>query len=84
MKHLAVVCPVALFASATLLIAPVAFAADAPAKIEQGMTENSNVDPILMMTQMVAVSRAYEQVANMMSETGSLSDESIQRLGKVN
>ena len=36
------------------------------------------------MTQMVAVSRAYEQVANMMSETGSLSDESIQRLGKVN
>ena len=58
--------------------------ADAPGKIEQGMTENSNVDPILMMTQMVSVSRAYEQVANMMSQTGSLSDESIQRLGKVN
>ena len=58
--------------------------ADAPAKVEQGMIENSNVDPILMMTQMVSVSRAYEQVANMMSETGSLSDESIQRLGKVN
>jgi flagellar basal-body rod protein FlgF len=58
--------------------------ADAPGKIEQGMIENSNVDPILEMTQMIAVSRAYEQVANMMSQTGSLSDESIQRLGKVN
>ncbi len=57
---------------------------DAPAKIEQGMIENSNVDPIQQMTKMVAVSRAYEQVANMMSQTGSLSDESIQRLGKVN
>jgi flagellar basal-body rod protein FlgF len=48
------------------------------------MTENSNVDPIQQMTQLIAVSRAYEQVANMMSQTGSLADESIQRLGKVN
>lgn len=57
--------------------------ADAPGQIEQGMIEGSNVDPIQQMTQMIAVSRAYEQVANMMSQTGSLADESIQRLGKV-
>ena len=53
-------------------------------KVEQGMIENSNVDPIKMMTQMISVSRAYEQVANMMDQTGSNSDQSIQRLGRVN
>ena len=53
-------------------------------KVVQGMTENSNVDPITMMTRMIAVSRAYEQVANMMDQTGSTSDQSIQRLGRVN
>ena len=58
--------------------------ADAPGKVQQGMIEGSNVDPIQQMTQMISVSRAYEQVANMMSQTSSLADESIQRLGKVN
>ena len=48
------------------------------------MIDNANVDAIQQMTRMISVSRAYEQVANMMSQTGSLSDESIQRLGKVN
>jgi flagellar basal-body rod protein FlgF len=48
------------------------------------MIENSNVDAIQQMTRMIAVSRAYEQVAGMMDQTGSTSDEAIQRLGKVN
>ena len=53
-------------------------------RIMQGMLESSNVDQIQMMTRMIAVSRAYEQVANMMSQTGDTSDQSIQRLGRVN
>jgi flagellar basal-body rod protein FlgF len=53
-------------------------------KIMQGMLENSNVDSIQMMTRMIAVSRAYESVAGMMSQTGDTSDQSIQRLGRVN
>jgi len=58
-----------------------------PAKgvvVMQGMLENSNVDSITQMTRMISVSRAYEQIANMMSQTGDTSDQSIQRLGKVN
>jgi hypothetical protein len=33
---------------------------------------------------MIAVSRAYEQVAGMMDGVASASDQSIQRLGRVN
>jgi len=58
--------------------------ADPTTSIQQGMIENSNVDAIQQMTRMIAVSRAYEQVSNMMDQTSNTSDESIQRLGKVN
>jgi flagellar basal-body rod protein FlgF len=53
-------------------------------KIQQGMIEGSNVNPIQQISQMIEVSRAYEQISNMMNQTGSIYDESIQRLGKVN
>jgi flagellar basal-body rod protein FlgF len=53
-------------------------------KVEQGMIENSNVNPITQITRLIEVSRAYEQIANIMTQTGSVYDESIQRLGKVN
>jgi flagellar basal-body rod protein FlgF len=58
--------------------------ADTTTKVQQGMIENSNVDAIQQMTRMIAVSRAYEQVAGMMDQTGSMSDEAVRRLGKVN
>lgn len=54
------------------------------AVVMQGMIENSNVDSIKQMARLIAVSRAYESVANMISQTGDTSDQSIQRLGKVN
>lgn len=57
---------------------------DTATKVQQGMIENSNVDAIQQMTRMIAVSRAYEQVAGMMEQTGQTSDQSIQRLGRVN
>jgi flagellar basal-body rod protein FlgF len=52
--------------------------------IQQGMIENANVDAIQQMTRMISVSRAYEQVTSMMDATGAASDQSIQRLGRVN
>jgi flagellar basal-body rod protein FlgF len=53
-------------------------------KIQQGMIEDSNVNPITQITRLIEVSRAYQQIANLMDQTGSVYDESIQRLGKVN
>jgi flagellar basal-body rod protein FlgF len=58
--------------------------ADAGTVVQQGMIENANVDAITQMTRMIAVSRAYEQVTSMMDATGTASDQSIQRLGRVN
>jgi flagellar basal-body rod protein FlgF len=58
--------------------------ADANTAVQQGMIETANVDAIQQMTRMIAVSRAYEQVTNMMDQTGTTSDQSIQRLGRVN
>ena len=52
--------------------------------VQQGMIENANVDAIQQMTRMISVSRTYEQVANMMDGVATTSDQSIQRLGRVN
>ncbi|HEX3700294.1 MAG TPA: flagellar basal-body rod protein FlgF [Phenylobacterium sp.] len=54
------------------------------AKLRQGMLEGSNVNPILEMTRMIEVSRAYEQMAKMMDSQGDLSSQAVQQLGKVN
>ena len=53
------------------------------AKVRQGMLESSNVNPILQITKMVEVNRAYEQVSQMMSTQSDLSRNSIARLGKL-
>jgi flagellar basal-body rod protein FlgF len=52
--------------------------------VQQGMIETANVDAIQQMTRMISVSRAYEQVTSMMDAVGTASDQSIQRLGRVN
>ena len=52
--------------------------------VQQGMIENANVDAIQQMTRMITVSRSYEQVASMMEGVATASDQSIQRLGRVN
>lgn len=54
------------------------------AKLRQGMLESSNVNPILQITKMIEVSRAYEQVTQMMSAESDLSRNSVARLGKPN
>ena len=58
--------------------------ADTTTAVQQGMIENANVDAIQQMTRMISVSRAYEQVTSMMDGVGTASDQSIQRLGRVN
>jgi flagellar basal-body rod protein FlgF len=51
--------------------------------VRQGMLENSNVRPILEITRMIEVSRAYEQMAKIMDSTSELSKSAVQRMGKV-
>lgn len=51
--------------------------------IRQGMLEGSNVNPILQVTDMVEVTRAYESLARMMESTQELSRRTVERLGRV-
>lgn len=53
------------------------------ARVRQGMLEGSNVNPILEITRMIEVSRAYEQMAKMMDTQGDLSSQAVQQLGKA-
>ena len=47
------------------------------------MLEGSNVKPILEITRMIEVSRAYEQITQMMNSEAELSRNSISRLGRL-
>ena len=51
--------------------------------LHQGMVEKSNVQPILEITNLIAITRAYERVNQMMSQTQDLSESAVQRLGKA-
>ncbi|CAN7592325.1 flagellar basal-body rod protein FlgF [Phenylobacterium sp. LjRoot225] len=53
------------------------------ARIRQGMLEGSNVQPILEITQMIEVSRAYEQMAKIMDSNAELSKSAVQRMGRI-
>lgn len=55
----------------------------AEAKLRQGMLESSNVKPVLEITRMVEVSRAYEQTARMMDSEADLSRRAVERLGRT-
>lgn len=54
------------------------------ARIRQGMLESSNVEPITQMTRLIEVTRAYENITRMMSNTSDLSTKSIDKLGSLN
>ena len=51
------------------------------AAVKQGMLESSNVQPVVQITHLIAVNRAYDAISNMMNNTADLSRRSIQRLG---
>lgn len=52
-------------------------------RMRQGMLETSNVKPIIQITNLIEVQRAYERVTNMIQQTNDLSQSSIDRLAKV-
>ena len=51
--------------------------------MQQGMVEKSNVQPIAEITNMINVTRAYEQVQNMIGSTQDLASKAIDSLGKL-
>jgi len=53
------------------------------ARLRQGYLESSNVKPVLEITRMVEVSRAYERTAKMIDSEADLSRRSVERLGKL-
>lgn len=53
------------------------------ARLRQGHLESSNVKPVLEITRMVEVSRAYEQTAKMIDSAADLSRRAVDRLGRV-
>ncbi len=55
----------------------------ATARLRQGYLETSNVKPVLEITRMVEVSRAYESTAKMIDAEADLSRRSVERLGRV-
>jgi flagellar basal-body rod protein FlgF len=53
------------------------------AQIHQAMVEKSNVQSVAEITHLIAITRAYERVTQMMSQTQDLSESAVQRLGKA-
>jgi flagellar basal-body rod protein FlgF len=53
------------------------------AKIRQGMLEGSNVQPVLEISKMIEISRAYEQMAKIMDSNSELSKSAVARMGKA-
>lgn len=51
--------------------------------LRQGMLEGSNVQPIIQVTDLIRISRAYDMVANLMNSAASLSETAVQKLGAV-
>jgi flagellar basal-body rod protein FlgF len=54
------------------------------ASVHQGSIEGSNVNPILEITEMIEVSRAYERMTKLVDQNAELSRGAVQRLGKIN
>jgi flagellar basal-body rod protein FlgF len=55
----------------------------ANAQVHQGTLEGSNVNPIMEVSNLIQISRAYEDVSKMISDVNTLSEQSVTRLGKV-
>jgi flagellar basal-body rod protein FlgF len=61
-----------------------AVAQEAPdARIRQGMLEGSNVNPILEITNLIEIQRAYESVTRMIEGNTDLSRRAVERLGRA-
>lgn len=56
---------------------------DAKAHVMQGAIEKSNVRPVIEMTRMIQLTRAYTEVATMLQQQGELRKNSLQQLSEV-
>ena len=54
-------------------------AADANAHVVQGAIEKSNVRPVIEMTRMIEITRAYTEVATMLQQQSDMRKNSIQQ-----
>ncbi len=56
---------------------------DTQVRLQQGFVESSNVSPIVEMTQMIEISRAYQSVAKLITNTNDMREQAISKLAKV-
>lgn len=49
--------------------------------VVQGFVEESNVNPVLEMTRLIRIQRAFENVASLVRQTGASTEEAIRTLG---
>lgn len=56
----------------------------AGAQVRQGMLEGSNVNPLVEITHLIEISRAYERATKMVENVQELSRRSVERLGRSN
>jgi len=52
-------------------------------QVRQAMLEGSNVNPILEITNLIEIQRAYESVTKMIENTNDLSRRAVERLGRA-
>ena len=52
-------------------------------QLRQGSVEKANVQPVLEITTLIDISRAYERVQQMIATTSDLSRSAVERLGKA-
>jgi flagellar basal-body rod protein FlgF len=55
----------------------------AGAQVRQGMLEGSNVNPLIEITNLIEISRAYERATKMVENVQELSRRSVERLGRT-
>ncbi len=53
------------------------------ARLRQGMVESSNVNPMVEVTKLVQINRAYAQLANIIDQNNQLNRTAVERLGRV-
>ena len=56
---------------------------DAKANVVQGSIEKSNVRPVMEMTRMIELTRAYTEVATILQQQGDMRKNSLQQLADV-
>jgi flagellar basal-body rod protein FlgF/flagellar basal-body rod protein FlgG len=61
----------------------VAAQADTTSRLRQGFVEKSNVNSVVEMTRMLDVSRAYQQLANLLQQQSDLHKSAIEKLADV-